>query len=207
MHHKYTINLYVEDLKPKVYYLTLTNTVLVAIVTLFVMFGWSFLLDGKLEDKQQRLAIIQQQVKSAQDNLQQLQQALIKHNDKATFNNRKKVLETDLEAKQLLWDGVGKRLTASTVDYYLLMKELTEHHEHSLWLSHFTFNENDVLFKGYALDSSAVTQWMTYLQATKSFADRELSHLNVKAVNDKILSFQVATDATLVAPEVGTDDE
>ena len=111
------------------------------------------------------------------------------------------MLEKNVDAKQRLWQGVGKLLTASTVDYYLVMKELTEHHDHDIWLSEFTFNENDAIFNGFALDSSAVTRWMTYLQATRSFQGREFSFINVKAENENMLSFQVATDSSLVISE------
>lgn len=204
---KYTINLYIDDLKPTVYYLTLTNVVIASLLSLAVMIGWGLYLGSEEQQKEQRLSIIQDQVESAQDNLEQLQQALVKHNDKATFNNQKELLEKNLEAKKMLWEGVGKQLTTSTVDYFLVMKELTEHHDHSLWLSDFKFNEDQAVFSGYALDSSSVTLWMTYLQATESFRGREFSFINVKAVNPNMLSFQVATDSSLVIPAGETSDE
>lgn len=204
---KYTINLYIDDLKPTVYYLTLTNVVIASLLSLLLMLGWGMYLDSQEQAKIQRLSIVEDQVDAAQTNLEQLQEALVKHNDKATFNNQKEMLEKNLEAKEMLWEGVGKQITTSTVDYFLVMKELTEHHDHNLWLSDFRFNEDQAVFSGYALDSSSVTLWMTYLQATQSFQGREFSYINVKAVNANMLSFQVATDPSLVISEGATPNE
>ena len=198
---KYSINLYIDDLKPTVHYLTLTNIVIATLLSFVLMIGWNLYLSSQKNKEESRLTVLKSQVNSAQTNLEQLQQALIKHNDKATLSNQKEMLEKNLDAKQRLWQGVGKLLTASTVDYYLVMKELTEHHDHDIWLSEFTFNENDAIFNGFALDSSAVTRWMTYLQATRSFQGREFSFINVKAENENMLSFQVATDSSLVISE------
>mgnify|MGYP005992770553 CR=1 FL=1 len=204
---KYSINLYIDDLKPTVYYLTLTNVIYVMLVTLVIVVGAEFYLNNLIQNKSERLELVQKQVNDAQNKLKQLQQALIKHNDKVTFSNQKEKLQKNLEGKEILWEGVGKQLRATTVDYFLVMDELTKHHDHNLWLSSFRFNEDEAIFKGYALDSSAVTNWMTYLQASKSFQGREFSYMNMKAINNNILSFQVATDASLILSEKERRDE
>ena len=195
---KYSVNLYIDDLKPTVYYMTLKNAVYAALISLIVMAGITFYLQHKQQEQDKRLKVLQSKVNSAQENLKQLQAALVKHNDKATFNNQKELLEKNLQAKKMLWEGVGKQIQTTTVDYFLVMDELTKHHDHNLWLSGFKFNESHALFKGYALDSSAVTNWMTYLQVASSFEGREFSYMNVKAVSNQLVSFQVATDESLV---------
>jgi Tfp pilus assembly protein PilN len=99
-----------------------------------------------------------------------------------------------LDAKLLLWEGVGKRLQANTVNYYRVMDELTKHHDHDIWLSSFGFSEEKAVFNGYALDSSAVTRWMTYLQSSQSFKGREFSKLYINAHDENVLTFEVATE-------------
>ena len=191
---KHTVDFYLDELKPKVYYLTLRNTVIAAVLTISVVLIWKLILDNQLQQKQQKLNVVKNQLSASQALLTNKQQELIKHNDKATFNNQKLQLEKTLDAKQMLWDGVGKRLQANTVNYYVVMDELTKHHDHDIWLSRFKFSEDQALFTGFALDSSAVTRWMTYLQSSQSFKGREFSHLNIKAHDQQVLSFEVATD-------------
>lgn len=204
---KYSINFYLDELKPKVHYLTLKNVVIASIAIGFVMLIWSVLLHQELANRKAQVAKLQQQVDLAQANLIELQSALVKHNDQATFNNQRNLLAKKLEAKEMLWEGVGKRLQSTTVNYYSVMKELSEHHDHDLWLSEFNFNEDNAVFNGFALNSSSVTKWMTYLQSSSSFKGREFSHLNVKAVDETVLSFQVATSLDLVTPEGVTINE
>lgn len=195
---KHSINLYLEDLRPKVYYLTLANLSLLALV---VVGSFSALLAStyfdieKIQQQNQQLTTLKN---NAQTQLEKLQQELVKHNDKATFNNQKLQLEKNLQAKQMLWEGVGKRIETSTVNYYHVMKDLTEHHDHDVWLSSFQVGEKEAAFSGFSLNSGAVTRWMTYLQSSDSFKGREFSHLNVKAIDERVLQFQIATSPLLL---------
>jgi Tfp pilus assembly protein PilN len=191
---KHTINFYLEELKPKVYFLTLNNTLYAAIATIAIVMLGQLLLSSQLQEQTRKLNVLQQQLTASQNLLTSKQKELIKHNDKATFASQKEQLEKTLDAKQLLWDGVGQRLRANTVNYYLVMDELTKHHDHDIWLSSFGFSEDKAVFSGFALDSSAVTRWMTYLQSSQSFKGREFSKLNIKAHDERVLSFDVATE-------------
>jgi len=191
---KYSINFYLDELKPKVYYLTLKNTLLAVLAVAVLIMGWKLLLDSQVADDERRVKVVQQQLSSAKSNLAQLQEDLVKHNDKATFNKQKQILQKNLEAKKMLWEGVGKRLEASTVNYFTVMDELTKLHEENIWLSSFDVSEDRAIFRGYALDSSSVTRWMTQLQLSQSFKGREFSHLNIKVHDEQSLTFELATE-------------
>ena len=190
---KTSINFYLDELKPSKDYLTLNNIAIgCGIVTLFMVI-WLGIIHFNIKQINGELLVVKQKAQAAETLLAKLQKDLIKHNDKATFNNEKILLEKKLNAKTLLWEGVGKRLQNKTVNYYLVLKELTEHHDHDLWLSQFSFNEKMAQFHGFALDSSAVTRWMTYLQSSQSFKGLEFSHLNLHSVDDELIQFEVAT--------------
>lgn len=198
---KISINLYDDELRPKKYLLTLNNIAIVAGIGLAVMLAWygSLYFSGsQLADK---LEMVTQEADYAQQELVNLQQALVKHNDSATLNNQKDKLERRIQAKKLLLKMIANRSDEGAVDYYQVMKELTEHHDHDVWLEHFRFNQDDVLFNGYATHSKAVTQWLTYLQATDSFKGREFSLLDIHAEQEENLRFQTATSLSLTEAE------
>lgn len=191
---KSSINFYLEELKPSKDYLTLNNIAITSGVIALFMSVWLGIIHFNIKQVNDDLAVIEQKTKTAENLLAKLQKDLVKHKDKATFNNQKVMLDEQLKAKTLLWEGVGKRLQNKTVDYYLILKELTEHHDHDLWLTKFAFNEKTAQFHGFALDSSAVTRWMTYLQSSQSFKELEFSHLNLHSdVGDELIQFEVAT--------------
>lgn len=197
---KYSINFYLDELKPKVYYLTLRNTALAVLACALVFIGWKLVLDNDIKQNKRRVQLVQQQVTDAQANLERLQADLVKHNDKATFNQRKQRLQQTLDAKLMLWEGVGKGLEAATVNYHDVLDQLTKFHEENIWLSSFEVNEGAIVFKGYALESSAVTRWMTKLQSSSAFKGREFSHISMKAQDDNSLAFVVATEADSSLP-------
>lgn len=191
---KYSINFYLEELKPKVYYLTLKNTVYAVLACVVFVVAWNLMLDNQIKDNKDQVRRFQQQLSNAQTQLSTLQTELVQHNDKATFNERKKRLQQNLDAKIMLWEGVGKQLEATTVNYHTVMDQLTKLHNDNIWLSSFEFNESTIVFRGYALDSSSVTRWMTQLQSSDSFKGREFSHLSMKVHDKDSLSFVIATE-------------
>lgn len=192
---KHSINFYLDDLKPKVYYLTLRNLVLLSLVCAAAIVVWKLILDSNLKQAKREVNAIQAQLSNSQVNLERLQADLVKHNDKATFNQRKQRLEKALTAKRMLWEGVGKDLEATTINYHTALEQLTKFHEQNIWLTSFQISENQMAFGGYSLDSSAVTRWMTQLQSSAVFKGREFSDISIKAYDEDALTFVIATNA------------
>lgn len=155
---------------------------------------WNFVLEGQVKDTKTQVRQLQQELNATKTKLSSLQTELIQHNDKATFNERKKRLQQNLDAKIMLWEGVGKKLEATTVNYHTVMDQLTRLHNENIWLSSFEVNEDTIVFRGFSLDSSSVTRWMTQLQSSDSFKGREFSHLKMKVHDRDSLSFVIATE-------------
>lgn len=191
---KYSINFYLEELRPKVYYLTIKNTIYATLACAVCIFIWNFVLESQIKDHQSQVQLLQQKLNAEKMKLTSLESELVQHNDKATFNQRKNRLQQNLNAKIMLWEGVGKKLEATTVNYHTVMDQLTRLHNENIWLSAFEVNEDIVIFRGFALDSSSVTRWMTQLQSSDSFRGREFSHLKMKEHDKDSLSFVIATE-------------
>lgn len=190
---KITINLYLEDLKPKKELLTAKNVLLATILSAALMVAAVVSIWNMTATSQRELERVNLALTSSQQQLQELQQALIRHNDSAQVNNLKMDLQQQLKAREMLWESIGQRLQTSRINYFELMNELTLHHNHELWLDSFLFDKSNVSFSGHALNSKAVTQWMTFLQSSPALKGREFGHLSIKAVNDEVLSFDAAT--------------
>lgn len=200
---KTNINFYTEDLRPKVYYLTLTNIAIVSGIFLLIMVFWFAQISLSNNQLAKQKQALQNELSSEEEQLVNFQAALIKHNDTTRFTNAKNGLERELAAKKALYKLVSAQSSADAIDYSVVMEELTQHHDHNLWLKDFRFNKNNVTFHGYALESKAVTQWMSYLQATNSFTGREFSLLKINAINTEVLEFNAATTVGDNAQEVG----
>ena len=200
---KTSINFYVDDLKPKRYLLTLTNTAILTAIALVLMLAWFGSLLIENNSLQSKNNIITVELDGAQEELTMLQAALVKHTDNSAFKSQKQHLVDFVAAKQAMLNYVNSKTNESSVDYYQVMKDLTEHHDHDLWLTQFTFNQDKVSFQGYAIQSKAVTNWMSFLQATSSFSGREFSLLEIKEYDDQVVQFTTATD---ISNDVVGDD-
>lgn len=198
---KITINLYQESLKPKKEYLTLKNVAIATALSLIMVFFWTGVIYYNNQTVISQSKALQSQISMAEETLNNYQQALIKHNDSATFMNQKNRLERELQVKSILLNEIINKQSGRAVNFHQVMKDLTEHHDHDLWLTEFMFNRDEVLFNGYTTASSSVTRWMTYLQATSSFKGREFKHLRVQAVDEQVLSFQAGTAHIAVVAE------
>jgi len=199
---KIGINLYQESLKPKVYYLTLNNIAIVTVLALALLGAWFGNLYMEQADIAKKIVSVERDQGFATTELENYQKAIEKHNDTVSFNQKKLKLERDIRVKDVLLKTVAYRDKESSVDYFKVMKDLTEHHDHELWLTEFRFNENEVKFDGFATQSNSVTRWLTYLQATDSFKGREFNYLSISAIDENVLQFQAATSASLFAQEI-----
>lgn len=159
-----------------------------------LVFIWNLVLESQLKGHKSQVQTLQQQLNAEKVKLTSLESELVQHNDKATFNQRKNRLQQSLNAKIMLWEGVGKKLEAATVNYHTVMDQLTRLHNENIWLSAFEFDEDIIIFRGFALDSSSVTRWMTQLQSSDSFRGREFSHLKMKVHDKDSLSFVISTE-------------
>lgn len=173
---------------------------LAAFATAFIMFVWKFTLDSEIEQTEQNRNRVQQQLTNAQSKLQLLQAELVKHNDKAVFNQTKQQLEARLRAKRVLLESVGASLESNTINYHSVLDELTKYHDSNIWLSYFSVDEHQMSFTGFALNSSSVTRWMTKLQSASTFKGREFNLVSIKSHDQQTLSFVIATS-------LETDDE
>ena len=199
---KKSINLYSESLKPVKYWLTLTNVAAATGFVLLLMGAWYAKQFLAMEKTRQKAQLISQQVSDAKKELEIYQKALLKNNDSATFNEKKLELEQKVKVKRTLLTSVANRSSDKSVNYYHVMRDLTEHHDHDLWLTSFTFSDDNVVFDGFATQSKSVTQWMTYLQNADTFKGKELSHLNITAVDDELIQFQAATKVIITEEEI-----
>lgn len=202
---KIAINFYQESLKPSVEYLTLKNVSIVSVIVLLVMLSWAGTLYIKNINTLANTKKVTGELAIVEQTLANFQQALVKHNDSATYSSQKTKLERELQVKSYLLNQIMLKDSESGVNYYQVMKDLTEHHDHNIWLTDFVFNENDVFFNGFAMQSNAVTRWLSFLQSTQSFQGREFSQLSIVAQDEEVLSFQAATSAALVKQQEVTE--
>jgi len=200
---KKSINLYSDSLKPVKYWLTLTNVTIVAALSAASMLAWFAKGYVDIERMAKETKVTSRHVEMARQELKNYQQALVSHNDTAAFNKQKLKLEKSVKVKGTLLASVANRATEKGINYFKVMQDLTEHHDHDIWLTSFVFNEDNVQFDGYALQSKSVTNWMTYLQASDSFKGREFSHLNIIALDEEILQFKAATKVETFDEEGG----
>ncbi|MBU2882709.1 hypothetical protein KO525_07795 [Psychrosphaera sp. B3R10] len=202
---KITINLYQDSLRPQKNYFTLTNVLIASAASLLIMLSWAGSIYLKNLDVITAADKVNMELGYVEQELANYQQALIKHNDSATFTSQKIKFEREYQVKNILLSKIMHKQSGKGVNFYHVMKDLTEHHDHEIWLTDFMFNENDVVFNGFTTHSNAVTRWLTFLQTTESFKDREFSHLRIAAVDEQVLGFEAATSAGLITPEEGRE--
>lgn len=195
---KTSINLYIEELRPKKYYLTLTNIAVVTGILFVAMLVWFGSLVLENQNLKKQIDLAQNELDGIQQELQASQKLLLEHTDKSSFLVELRRLERTIEAKKSLIKIVDSQSDEDAVDYYQVMKDLTEHHDHDIWLTRFKFNRNDASFTGYALQSKAVTNWLSYLQATSSFKGREFSVLEINEHNEQVVDFKTATSINVL---------
>ena len=189
---KTRINLYLEELKPKREFLTLTNVVIcwaALIVVLVIVVG----IFGHLnQTSKERVLVLQSQLDQGKNQLTQAQQALERKQDKSPLLRRIEKKKEEIQEKQRLLDFMLTKTAQAKFDYAQVMTDLAGNTHREVWLKEFKFVGDEITLVGAATHGSAIPEWLNGLKDTDYFSAKAFSLLEVEKQKEGV-EFQVAT--------------
>ncbi|MFY8352688.1 PilN domain-containing protein [Pseudoalteromonas sp. SSM20] len=189
---KTRINLYLEELKPKREFLTLTNVAIcwaALIVVLVIVVG----VFGHLnQTSKERVLVLQSQLDQGKNQLTQAQQALERKQDKSPLLRRIEKKKEEIQEKQRLLDFMLTKTAQAKFDYAQVMTDLAGNTHREVWLKEFKFVGDEITLVGAATHGSAIPEWLNGLKDTDYFSAKAFSLLEFEKQKEGV-EFQVAT--------------
>ncbi len=191
---KTRIDFYLDELKPKVDPLSLNNMALAWVTTLVLACLVIAVQSWTQQSYQTRLVTLTEKQASLKRTVDELTAQLQKKQDINILNQEIATLEAELARKERIAAFAEQFQQAQTVDYFLVMKDLSEHHNPNVWLSEFEFVGQQAKLLGHTLSPEAIPQWLTGLKQAEYFSGKSFSVFEFEKSQD-VVDFTVATKA------------
>lgn len=197
---KLRVNLYVQALQPvkeKISLKLLVSSTLGLSVVLFVA---TLLINWQTDAKKADLALLQQQSKAQEQQLNQLQQSVGNRKPSAVLVRQHTELTQIIAQKQKLLQFVQGEQLKTSVKYSPVFQYLATIDLPGFWLDGFSLNATTSQFSGYVTEAALVPQWLNQLSGSAFFKGHSFSQFEIKQQEDtEALAFKVTSSAGKVA--------
>lgn len=198
---KFRVNLFPEELKPKLDLFTFNFVVTVWSCVIAAILGLNIYYQNQYSDAQMRTKATQQEYKTKTNLHQTLQQARDERKQDTKLLELVQQLRKEERDKYLLLTELQGRERLKNQGFSLLMTDLSEHHVDSVWLTRISVNEKKVRMEGASLDSAQVPVWVSMLKESAYFAGRSFAGARMYRDESDQLNFIISSEIEeLAAP-------
>lgn len=197
---KLRVNLYVQALQPVKEKISLKLLVVSTLGLSAVLLAAGLLMNAQATSRQAELAALQQQVKSQEQQLKQLQDTLGNRQPSAALVKQRTELNQTIAQKQKLLQFVQGEQLKTSVQYSPVFQYLASIDPQGLWLSSFSLEAGNSQFSGYVTEPELLPQWLNHLGSTAFFKGHTFSQFEIKQVEKtEALAFKVTSTAAAAA--------
>lgn len=191
---KYRINLFPDELKPKLDLFTLNFVLVLWLVAGLGVLAFTHYAQQVYIETQASTQKIQQEHAKRKAMFDTLKQARdTRAQDPALLAQQKK-LAGEERAKSLLLDELQGRQRLKNRGFSMLMRDLSKQHIKEIWLTQIAIEENKVRIEGGATDSSKVPFWVSKLRESEYFSGRHFAGARMYRNDDDELTFVLSSD-------------
>lgn len=200
---KLRVNLYVQALQPVKEKISLKLLVSSTLALSVVLLLTGVLLNGHTDNKKAELAVLQQQIKAQEQQLNQLQQSVGNLKPSAVLVKQYTELTQLIAQKQKLLQFVQGEQLKTSVKYSPVFQYLATIDLPGFWLDGFSLNATTSQFSGYVTEAELLPQWLNQLGGSVFFKGQSFSQFEIKQQeNTEALAFKV----TSAAPEAVVEE-
>ncbi len=193
---KNRINLFPDELKPKLELFSLGAVLLAWMLSGVVLFSVSQSYQSKYQQIRVDTRDIQTEYKSQQTVLSSLQQMRDNRAQDPALIAAVEKLQNEARDKKLLLDELRGREQLKNQGFSMLMFDLAESHVPEIWLTRISINESKIRIEGSTLESAKVPLWVSQLRNSDYFAGRSFAGAKMFRDDDDDLNFVISSDLT-----------
>jgi NhaP-type Na+/H+ and K+/H+ antiporter len=202
---KSRVNLYLPEYQPKLELMTLGAVLALFLFLIVLVIGARVYLaiDGATE--KQNLQSLQVQIQNKSNLLEQLKLQLEQRKEDPLLTVEFENLQVALQNKERIKAALQDREVLKSASFAMLLRDLAEQHEQSLWLTRINVTEDSMLFNGEAVRPEAVPRWISRLGNTEYFAGKSFDQAELNRDEDT-LTFSLKTSRNGDADTQGASD-
>lgn len=191
---KYRVNLFPDELKPKLNLFTAGFVILMWLLSGVVLFAVSQNYQKKYHELQNATQDTQRQYNEQNSLLKVLTDARdTRAQDPALLAEVQK-LQNEARDKGLLLDELRGREQLKNQGFSMLMDDLSTSHVDGVWLTRISIAEQKIRMEGATLESSKVPQWVRKLRDSQYFSGRSFAGARMFRDEEDNLNFVISSD-------------
>jgi len=199
---KYRINLFPDELKPKLDLFTLNFVLVLWLVAGLGVLALMHYAQQVYIETQASTQKVQQEHAKRKTMFDTLKQARDTRAQDPGLLAEQKKLAGEERAKSLLLDELQGRERLKNQGFSMLMRDLSNQHIEEIWLTQISIEESKVRIEGGAIDSSKVPFWVSKLTQSEYFSGRHFAGARMYRNDDDDLTFVLSSDLQgLATPE------
>lgn len=196
---KNRINLFPEELKPKLNLFTAGFVILMWLLSGVVLFAVSQSYQNKFRDIQIATQDTQQLYNQQNSMLTMLTRARdTRAQDPALLAEVQK-LQKEARDKGLLLEELKGREQLKNQGFSMLMDDLSTSHVEGVWLTRISIAEQRIRMEGATLESSKVPQWVSKLRDSDYFSGRSFAGARMFRDDEDNLNFVISSSLVEIA--------
>lgn len=198
---KYRVNLFPQELKPKLNLLTVGFVVLMWVLSGVILFAVSESYKAKYDDMQVQTRDTQQEYNQKTTTLKTYTEARDNRAQDPELVAEVEKLRGEARDKQLLLDELRGREQLKNQGFSLLMDDLAKSHVENIWLNRINIEEKKIRIEGATLESAAVPLWVSQLRESTYFSGRSFAGARMFRDDQDELNFVISSDLIEMALE------
>ena len=197
---KLRVNLYVQALQPVKEKISLKLLVGSTSGLCAVLLTAGLLMNAQAGSKQSELVALQEQLKSQEQQLKQLQDTLGNRQPSPALVKQRTELNQTIAQKQKLLQFVQGEQLKTSVQYSPVFQYLASIDPQGFWLGSFSLNAHSSQFSGYVTEPELLPKWLNKLGGPEFFKGHTFSQFEIKQMeNTEALAFKVTSSAANAA--------
>lgn len=198
---KYRVNLFPQELKPKLQLVTLNFVFFMWAVSIGIIWFLSQHYQDSYMEMENRTKASQMEYNNKKNLLETLEIARDNRAQDPKLLATVKKLQSEERAKYLLLSELQGREQLKNKGFSLLMKDLSQQHIPEIWLTRINVSERKIRIEGGAVESSKVPFWVDKLKNSEYFAGRDFAGARMFRNEEDELSFVISSELAELALE------
>lgn len=191
---KYRINLFPDELKPKLDLFTLNFVMVLWLVAGLGVLAVTHYSQQIYIETQASTQKVQQEHAKRKTMFDTLKQARDTRAQDPGLLAKQKKLSGEERAKSLLLDELQGRERLKNQGFSMLMRDLSNRHITEIWLTQISIEESRVRIEGGSTDSSKVPFWVSRLRESEYFSGRNFAGARMYRNDEDDLTFVISSD-------------
>lgn len=198
---KYRVNLFPEELKPKLNLFTAGFVLLMWLLSGVVLFAMSEHYRYKYQEIQIATRDTQQKYNQQNGMLKMLTAARDKRAQDPALLAEVQKLQNEARDKRLLLDELRGREQLKNQGFSMLMSDLSSSHVEGVWLTRISIAEQKIRMEGATIESSKVPKWVSKLRESEYFTGRSFAGARMFRDESDNLNFVISSDLVQLTTE------